>query len=152
MKPNLHFTPAKLSPLFSSAHRLRSEHQIYLQVLSSIAKFYVYKYHLFQSSAMPDISYLTFHSFHKDTKIIFRKSSHNITFQAMRTSSTLNKLPRWERYVWYLSIYLLSLSIFLNFSKVFDKVSHDRLLLILQSHEIDEKALSWIKVWLSRRK
>jgi len=37
---------------------------------------------------------------------------------------------------------------FLDFAKAFDKVSHRKLLLKLQAHEIESKLLDWITQWL----
>ena len=42
-------------------------------------------------------------------------------------------------------------TIYLNFSKAFDKVPHDRLLGKVRVHGIDGKVLRWIRLWLSKR-
>ena len=42
--------------------------------------------------------------------------------------------------------------IYLDFSKAFDKVPHQRLLLKLQAHGVEGKVLNWVKAWLSNRK
>ena len=41
--------------------------------------------------------------------------------------------------------------IYLDFSKAFDKVPHDRLLNKVRAHGIDGKVLCWIRSWLSNR-
>ena len=41
--------------------------------------------------------------------------------------------------------------IYLDFSKTFDKVPHDRLLSKVRAHGIDGKVLRWIRSWLSNR-
>ena len=40
---------------------------------------------------------------------------------------------------------------YLDFSKAFDKVPHDRLLSKGRAHRIDGKVLHWIRSWLSNR-
>ena len=42
--------------------------------------------------------------------------------------------------------------VYLNFAKVFDKVSHLRLMIKLQSLGITGNIFKWIKMWLSARK
>ena len=41
--------------------------------------------------------------------------------------------------------------IYLDFSKAFNKVPHDRLLSKVRAHGIDGKVLRWIRSWLSDR-
>ncbi len=42
--------------------------------------------------------------------------------------------------------------VYLDFSKAFDKVPHQRLLKKVEAHGMDGKVLKWIRVWLSSRK
>ena len=42
--------------------------------------------------------------------------------------------------------------IYLDFSKAFDKVPHERLRIKLEAHGINGEVLSWIKNWLKDRK
>ena len=42
--------------------------------------------------------------------------------------------------------------VYLDFSKAFDKVPHQRLLRKVAAHGIDGKMLKWIRAWLSGRK
>ncbi len=42
--------------------------------------------------------------------------------------------------------------IYLDFSKAFDKVPHQRLLLKLQAHGVEGKVFNWVRAWLSNRK
>ena len=46
----------------------------------------------------------------------------------------------------------LSIVVYLDFSKAFDKVPHERLAVMLQAHGISGKILDWIKSWLRGRK
>ena len=41
--------------------------------------------------------------------------------------------------------------IYLDFSKAFDRVPHERLLRKIKSHGIDGRVLNWIRSWLSNR-
>ena len=42
--------------------------------------------------------------------------------------------------------------IYLDFSKAFDKVPHQRLLNKIKAHGIGGKVLEWIRAWISNRK
>ena len=42
--------------------------------------------------------------------------------------------------------------IYLDFQKAFDKVPHQRLLLILKAHGIGDSITDWIKQWLTDRR
>ena len=39
--------------------------------------------------------------------------------------------------------------VYLDFSKAFDRMPHQRLLTKVKAHGIDDKVCNWIKVWLS---
>ena len=41
--------------------------------------------------------------------------------------------------------------IYLNFSKTFDRVSHQKLLTKVKAHRIDGRIYNWIKAWLNSR-
>ena len=42
-------------------------------------------------------------------------------------------------------------TMYLDFSKAFDKVPHQRLLIRVRAHGIDGKILGWIRSWLADR-
>ena len=42
--------------------------------------------------------------------------------------------------------------IYLDFKKAFDKVSHQRLLVILKAHGIGDSIIDWIEKWLTERR
>ena len=43
-------------------------------------------------------------------------------------------------------------TLYLDFTKAFDKVPHRRLLVKLNAHDIDGVILEWIRIWLTDRK
>ena len=42
--------------------------------------------------------------------------------------------------------------VYLDFQKAFDKVPHQRLILKLKAHCIDDEVINWIETWLTHRR